>query len=129
MMDPKKKTSPEGTTWSGTFIFDPTDAIYMFHFPSQPVVPGSLIVHAFMEAARRVLQIRNFRLEAFRFREFVQPDGYEYSIEQAGSRLRCSLFRENRLLVTGFLIGDDGASMESAELAPLRHEARERGRL
>jgi 3-hydroxymyristoyl/3-hydroxydecanoyl-(acyl carrier protein) dehydratase len=39
-------------TWEGNFFFDPDDGIYRTHFPGYPVVPGSLIVHAFLKAGR-----------------------------------------------------------------------------
>ncbi|MBU4420644.1 MAG: hypothetical protein KKH84_06520, partial [Proteobacteria bacterium] len=36
----------------GTFYFDPSDRIYAEHFPGNPVVPGSLIIHAFLKALK-----------------------------------------------------------------------------
>ena len=35
----------------GIFHFDPDDPIYRDHFPGYPVVPGSLVVQAFLDLA------------------------------------------------------------------------------
>ncbi len=37
------------TIISGLFFFDPLDKIYKDHFPGTPVVPGSIIISAFVE--------------------------------------------------------------------------------
>ena len=80
----------------GTITFDPSDNIYADHFPGNPVVPGSLIVHAFMEAVkgngfnRDICHIKNFR-----FSEFVRPGTYSFSIRAFEDRLKCRLFRRN----------------------------------
>ena len=58
----------------GTFYFDPADRIYEDHFPGNPIVPGSLIVHAFTEAGKKLgLEANRCTIENFRFREFVSP--------------------------------------------------------
>jgi 3-hydroxyacyl-[acyl-carrier-protein] dehydratase len=93
--------------WEGVIRFDPADAIYAVHFPSHPVVPGSLIVHAFLEAAGTSRPAGNLHIEDFRFREFVTPGSYACRIERQGARLHCMLHAEGRLLAAGYLVAED----------------------
>jgi len=88
--------------FAGKFFFDPADRIYADHFPGNPVVPGSLIVHAFLEAAGKLgLDFPYRHLENFGFREFVTPGEYPFSLEVLADRLICRLYEGNRTLVTG----------------------------
>ncbi len=89
--------------WRGTFFFDPTDRIYNDHFPSYPVVPGSLIVKAFFnaidnaEGEQRISVVRNFR-----FIRFVTPGEYQFRITRKKDHFFCELFnQEQEILVTG----------------------------
>jgi len=83
---------------------DPADPIYRDHFPDRPVVPGSLIVEAFLRIARAVGFLdRGIVIENFRFREFLVPGVYDYRIEIQDDTLQCSLSSQNRKLVTGSL--------------------------
>ena len=89
---------------NGTFYFDPADRIYADHFPGRAVVPGSLIVHAFMEEARRTEGVAGgrFMAEGFRFMEFVTPGKYSFTMETDKGRLRCRLYHEGKTVVSGF---------------------------
>ncbi|MDO9529446.1 MAG: hypothetical protein Q7J27_09830 [Syntrophales bacterium] len=88
----------------GTFYFDPADRIYEDHFPGSPVVPGSMIVHAFSEAGKTLgFTADGCTIENFRFREFVPPGEYSFSIELLPDRLKCRLYRGDKALVTGVL--------------------------
>ena len=95
---------------NGTITFDPSDNIYADHFPGNPVVPGSLIVHAFMEAVTRADLERNIcRIKNFRFSEFVRPGTYSFSIRAFEDRLKCRLFSRNdsdaeKIFATGTII-------------------------
>ena len=90
--------------YNGTFCFDPADRIYGDHFPGNPVVPGSLIVHAFVEAGRKMgIAPGCCAIENFKFREFVPPGDYTFSMELLPDRLRCRLYQEDRTLATGIL--------------------------
>jgi 3-hydroxyacyl-[acyl-carrier-protein] dehydratase len=98
---------PQKSVWEGVICFDPTDAIYEVHFPSRPVVPGSLIVHAFLKAAGEASPAEVVHIEDFRFREFITPGSYAGRIERQGTRLHCKLRAEGRLLATGYLVTGD----------------------
>lgn len=88
----------------GVFLFDPADPIYADHFPGRPVVPGSMIIHAFTLAATRagIIQGR-FALERFKFRRFLSPGEYAYEIEVHGSSVRCILRDGASVAATGIL--------------------------
>ncbi len=98
----------ENKTKQGTFFFDPEDPIYMDHFPGNPVVPGSLIVHAFMVACREDQSLKTNTVENFRFRQFISPGEYVYEItgvegDSAKKQFTCKLFHEEKAIVTGTL--------------------------
>jgi 3-hydroxyacyl-[acyl-carrier-protein] dehydratase len=89
----------------GHFYFDPNDPIYQDHFPGHPVVPGSLIVHAFIEAlyasggGPRPRSITHFR-----FKRFLPPGRYGFSIKpKSDGRMACSLYDKEKAVVTGVL--------------------------
>ncbi len=88
------------TVREGIFRFDPRDGIYRDHFPGYPVVPGSLIMQAFLGVAGSAREI-----EEFRFRSFVSPGIYHYRMTFRGDRWDCLLLREDRILVRGKLKG------------------------
>jgi len=91
-------------TWEGVFYFSPDDGIYRDHFPGYPVVPGSLIVHAFLQAAAEAGITEGCRtLENFRFREFLTPGRYSFRMERQQDRLICLIYRGAKKLVTGAL--------------------------
>jgi 3-hydroxyacyl-[acyl-carrier-protein] dehydratase len=90
--------------YKGTFYFDPADSIYDDHFPGNPVVPGSLIVHAFVVAVRKVGIAPDYcTIENFKFQEFIPPGAYPFSMELLPDRLRCRLYQGDRVLATGIL--------------------------
>ena len=92
----------------GTFYFDPADRIYEDHFPGNPVVPGSVIVHAFLKAGKESGRWEGkYILEDFRFKRFVFPGEHAYRIEFQRDRMKCRLFETNsdssKTLVTGII--------------------------
>jgi len=91
--------------WEGVFYFHPDDGIYRDHFPGYPVVPGSLIVHAFLQAAQEAgISEECVTLENFRFREFLTPGRYPFRMECLENRLNCRIYRGDTILVTGVII-------------------------
>jgi 3-hydroxyacyl-[acyl-carrier-protein] dehydratase len=93
---------------NGTFYFDPADRIYEDHFPGNPVVPGSVIVNAFLKAAEESgLWEGRPIIENFRFKGFVSPGEHAYRIQFQTDRMECRLFRtdsnSSKELVTGTL--------------------------
>ncbi|MGD8845701.1 MAG: hypothetical protein PVI54_09330 [Desulfobacteraceae bacterium] len=89
----------------GHFYFDPDDPIYQDHFPRHPVVPGSLIVHAFIQALNANGQRRrSWSATHFRFKRFLSPGRYAFCIEpRPDGRMACSLYDEKTAVVTGVL--------------------------
>lgn len=107
--------------YSGTFVFDPRDPVFAEHFPGNPVVPGSLIVQAFLEAVREFAISGVYRrVERFRFRRFIQPGQYAFLLEQADDGcLNCTL-KEGRVTVaTGRLLRQSGAAGEEMDSGPV----------
>lgn len=88
----------------GLFFFDPDDRIFRDHFPGNPVVPGSVIIHAFIRAFARAGQERPVGVSNFRFKRFVSPGEYRYGMRGEGRGIKCTLFDKNRAVVTGELM-------------------------
>lgn len=93
------------TVHTGYFYFDPEDPIYAEHFPGHPVVPGSLIISAFIKAAEGIKQNEEaWNISNFRFKRFVPPGRYPFQIvPMSGGRLACTLFQDQYAAVTGTL--------------------------
>lgn len=87
---------------SGIVYFDPDDLIYKDHFPGNPVVPGSVIVHAFLKIIRKSEpEYGSVSINSFRFKTFIGPGEYSYTIRQDSGRIRCDLSDGDRVVVTG----------------------------
>ncbi len=89
----------------GIFFFDPADRIYIDHFPGIPVVPGSVIIKAFLQEARKNGVAHPRAIRDFRFRRFVSPGEHAFTINCNPGKLMCRLFRntdtDSAILVTG----------------------------
>ncbi len=95
---------PGRKVWEGVFYFHPDDGIYNDHFPGYPVVPGSVIVHAFLEAAADAGFMPDYlTIENFRFRHFLSPGRYTFRMELDDDRLSCLISSGKKKLVTGIL--------------------------
>ena len=95
---------------NGIFFFDPTDKIYADHFPGNPVVPGSLIVSAFIKAGEKIgFPTKRLIVKNFRFKKFIPPGEYRFNIKCSQNRLNdkvvckmeCNLYYKNKAVVTG----------------------------
>jgi 3-hydroxyacyl-[acyl-carrier-protein] dehydratase len=84
----------------GIFSFDPDDPIYRDHFPGYPVVPGSLVVQAFLDLAGDTGEI-----DQFRFRSFLVPGAYRYRMVRVQNGWECLLLEGEKTMVKGRLIG------------------------
>ena len=91
------------STVNGTFFFDPDDKIYQDHFPGNPIVPGSLIIHAFMKACN-IEDYVNFQIHSFGFKKFVSPGEYEYKVEKKENKYFCNLLKQNEIYATGIFM-------------------------
>lgn len=96
----------EGKNISGTFLFDPADKIYLEHFPGNPVVPGSLIIDAFVQALfKNHIYLKNYTINNFRFKKFISPGEYSFNITKTSSVFSCKLLNNEKVAVSGeFLI-------------------------
>jgi 3-hydroxyacyl-[acyl-carrier-protein] dehydratase len=100
---------PSTQTYDGIFHFDPGDPIYEDHFPGRPVVPGSLIVQAFVKTAESLPDaFKVTKVENFRFKRFVVPGTYSYHLDlrqdgKSGSSIRCRLLEGDQVVVSGVL--------------------------
>ena len=84
----------------GIIHFDPDDPIYRDHFPGYPVVPGSLVVQAFLDLAGGAGGI-----EQFSFRSFLVPGAYRYRMIRVQNGWKCLLLQGEKTMVNGRLIG------------------------
>ena len=97
--------------FSGVMHFPADHPVFEDHFPGDPVVPGSLLINAFLREARRCRpDFHPAGLGNFRFRHFVRPGSYIYMLEcrrtPDGPVVRCALQDETgRRLATGELYG------------------------
>jgi 3-hydroxyacyl-[acyl-carrier-protein] dehydratase len=95
---------------AGEFFFDPGDFIYTDHFPGNPVVPGSLIIEAFMSVVRPVVEgaWETLSVENFRFRHFISPGRYAFRVAGTpNGAMQCTLYSGGRTVVTGNLSGSE----------------------
>lgn len=90
---------------SGSFLFDPTDKIYLEHFPGNPVVPGSLIIDAFVKVliTHNIIQ-KGYTLNNFRFKKFISPGEYRFHITNVASVFSCKLLNGEKTAVTGNIL-------------------------
>ncbi len=90
---------------NGYFHFDPEDPIYSDHFPGNPVVPGSMIIHAFIQAAvSHKMRGTAFSATRFRFKRFLPPGRYAFQMRpREDGRRDCILFDRDEAVVTGIL--------------------------
>lgn len=114
---PKTETSRPCSVLSGVFYFDPADPIYADHFPGYPVVPGSLIIQAFLKAVQNSgMGMKPGRIEDFKFRTFITPGEYEFRLENRGDSLHCRLLQPGtdgrRFLVTGTIISQPATDIQ-----------------
>ncbi len=88
----------------GTFFFDPGDVIYKSHFPGCPVVPGSVIVGAFVKAIKKsASRMSDIQIQNFRFQAFVKPGVYAFFVEAKANRFHCRLMLEDKVMVKGII--------------------------
>lgn len=88
----------------GNLHFCPDDLIYKTHYPQCPVVPGSLIVHAFLQT----LQQNGFKteklwVENFSFREFISPGLCWYDVKGRKGKFQCIITRDGKKMASGVL--------------------------
>jgi len=92
------------TVDEGTFHFDAADLVYETHFPEYPVVPGSLIIHAFLQALQKDgSAFKNLFVENFSFREFLPPGVCRFRITRRNGNLECLIMKDGKKMASGTL--------------------------
>jgi 3-hydroxymyristoyl/3-hydroxydecanoyl-(acyl carrier protein) dehydratase len=92
------------TIVNGSFFFDPDDPIYQSHFPSFPVVPGSLLVGRFLQTIKEMKDNPEMLvIKTFTFKGFTTPGICNYSIEMTDTQIKCQLFQDNSLKAKGVI--------------------------
>jgi 3-hydroxyacyl-[acyl-carrier-protein] dehydratase len=97
---------PSDTIIRGEFYFDPQDFIYPDHFPGNPVVPGSLIIDAFIGVVQPVTEKHGMRwsVKNFRFRNFISPGRYAFRVARKhDGAMQCALYDVDHTVATGVL--------------------------
>jgi 3-hydroxyacyl-[acyl-carrier-protein] dehydratase len=88
----------------GTFYFDPNDPIFQVHFPSFAVVPGSLIIDAFLKALKKNDSLSsNMTIQSFKFIQFAKPGDATYEIKISNTKTRCFLFQNQKMIAKGLI--------------------------
>lgn len=91
---------------SGVLHFDASLPLFREHFPGAPRVPGSLIITALAEEAGRLFpDLAPVRAERFRFRSFLTPGDWPFSmdVDASACRLRCRVGTD-RTMAEGVLV-------------------------
>lgn len=88
------------------FRFPAEHPLFADHFPGAPVVPGSLLLRAFMEEAHRTWPEASITaVRSFRFRHFVTPGEHPVRMQRTPEGIRCTLLNaQGAQLVTGTLV-------------------------
>jgi 3-hydroxyacyl-[acyl-carrier-protein] dehydratase len=88
----------------GSFYFDPNDPVFQVHFPSFAVVPGSLIIDAFLKAIKKNGPLsNNITIQSFKFIQFAKPGNATYEIKISNSQTRCVLFQNQKMIAKGLI--------------------------
>lgn len=88
----------------GSIHFCADDPIYETHFPQCPVVPGSLMVHAFLQALRENgIAAEKLCVENFSFREFLSPGMCRFEIKGREGKFQCRITRDGKKIASGIL--------------------------
>jgi 3-hydroxymyristoyl/3-hydroxydecanoyl-(acyl carrier protein) dehydratase len=86
----------------GTFYFDPNDPVYQVHFPSFPVVPGSLIIDSFIKAIKKNDTLPpSLTIQSFKFIQFAKPGLARYEIKIFDNQSHCFLFQNQTMIARG----------------------------
>lgn len=96
---------------TGRFTFPADEPALADHFPDSPVIPGTLIIHSFVSVLRERMPEAVLSVSKFRFKSFVTPASYAYSIEPRPFGFACTLFKGDAKAVTGrILVHTEGDS-------------------
>ena len=89
---------------SGVFFFDPADKIYNEHFKGNPVVPGSIIINAFVDILKKhKTDLADYKVENFRFKKFISPGEYEFNITFDSPDYFCRIIMNDKVAVSGVI--------------------------
>jgi len=88
----------------GEFYFDPNDPVYQVHFPSFPVVPGSLIIDSFVKVIKKNDSLpSSISIQSFKFIQFAKPGLARYEIKIFERHYQCFLFQDQITIAKGLI--------------------------
>lgn len=89
----------------GVMSFDPNNKIFKEHFPGNPIIPGSLIINEFYNAAVSNNLNVNYPMEimGFKFKKFLKPGNYQYILEKKTKGIWCTLFNKSTVCTSGWI--------------------------
>ena len=97
-------------TITGTFTYPATEPALADHFPDTPIIPGTLIIHSFVSTLHNLLPAETvLSVSKFRFKSFITPAEYAYSIEPKSFGFACTLFKDGKEAVTGRILTQENA--------------------
>ncbi len=85
-----------------TFHFNEEDLIYQEHFPSNPLVPGSLIIASFINFIKNEIEPNHIKnISRFKFYKFAKPKIYSAKIEIKEELATCTLYDNTQVYAKG----------------------------
>lgn len=90
----------------GSILFDKDDPLFKVHFPGNPTVPGSIVIRELWKAiGNSSLRVKSsLNVRQFKFRKFMKPGQYSYRFEASDRGIKCTVFNNSVIYVTGVII-------------------------
>ncbi|MCT4534597.1 hypothetical protein [Halodesulfovibrio sp.] len=98
---------------TGTFTFPANEPALQDHFPDSPIIPGTLIIHSFVNEVRSHMPEATLGIRKFRFKSFITPDSYAYRIEPKPFGYACTLFKGTEKAVTGRIVVESNGGSDA----------------
>ncbi len=104
----KKQHPAFSKTLTVRFTFSEEDPFYANHFQGFAVVPGSLIMEAFLQTIEKnEKESLPLMVKRFQFKRFTRPRQAEAKITRQKDQWHCELFQEGVLTAKGVISKED----------------------